>query len=238
MENKKRTNIIFLLAIVIFIVAMVILVNTNSTKKRIITEITEIVTSHGLKDVVVTIDGTMAEYDSDYYKVYVDCSNMHELSIDQMFALDNSVRGVEDAFVYGFTSNGDTYEIFASSSHIYKNGEDLYNDYYNSESYKNASENVIPNSYSGTYDAKLKYGTGSVLICVSEDAMERYMSALNNGYQGTIDEMIANGEVAYTEKNTKCNIVEKKFAKAQVKLREGSYAGNTVWVVIESIQEE
>lgn len=64
------------------------------------------------------------------------------------------------------------------------------------------------------------------------------MTALNNGYQGTIDEMTANGEIAFTEKNTKCNIVDKKITKAKVKLLDGSYAGNTVWVIIESLQEE
>lgn len=93
-------------------------------------------------------------------------------------------------------------------------------------------------NYSGTFDAKLKYGSGSVLICISEDAMDRYMTALNNGNQGTIDEMTANGEIAFTEQNTKCNIVDKKITKAKVNLLDGSYAGNTVWVIIESLQEE
>lgn len=64
------------------------------------------------------------------------------------------------------------------------------------------------------------------------------MKAVNNGNQGTIDEMTTNGKIAFTERNTKCNIVNKKITKAQVKLLDGSYAGNTVRVVIEALQEE
>lgn len=96
---------------------------------------------------------------------------------------------------------------------------------------------TVDNSYSGTYDATLEYGSSEVLICASEDAMERCMSAVNNGYQGTLDEMLESGEIAYTPKGTKCNIVDKKITKCKVKLLDGIYAGNTVWVVIESVQE-
>ena len=94
-------------------------------------------------------------------------------------------------------------------------------------------------SYTGAYDAVLKYsGTSGVLICISEDAMERFMTAVNNDNEGTLQELFLEGQCAYTEQGTKCNIVDKKFTKAQVKLLDGSYAGNTVWVVIESLHEE
>lgn len=87
------------------------------------------------------------------------------------------------------------------------------------------------------YDATLEYGEGMVLVFVSEDAMERYMTALNNGRQGTQYEMFLNGEVGYTLKGTKCNIVSTRMTRAQVKLLEGAYSGSTVWVIIESIHE-
>lgn len=98
-------------------------------------------------------------------------------------------------------------------------------------------DTTIANPYSGTYDATLKYGSGAVLICGSEDAMERYVSAVNNGNQGTIDEMLENGDVAYTHKGTKCNIIDKKLTKCKVKLLDGVYAENIVWVVAEAVQE-
>jgi len=93
-------------------------------------------------------------------------------------------------------------------------------------------------TYTGSYDAQLSYGSGSVIVFASEDAMDRYMTALAKGYQGTIDEMVANGEVGYTAKDTKCNIVEEHFTKAKVKLLEGAYEGSTVWVVIEALQKK
>lgn len=143
-------------------------------------------------------------------------------------------NGVSDEF-HVKTSSGKDYEFsyYVNYDEIEIDGEIVYMEKVRDEEYAST-----PNSYSGTYDAKLSYGSGSVLICSSEDAMDRYMTALNNGYQGTIDEMTANGEIAFTEKNTKCNIVDKKITKAKVKLLDGSYAGNTVWVIIESLQEE
>ena len=101
------------------------------------------------------------------------------------------------------------------------------------------SSSTSNNSYTGAYDAKLKYsGTEGVLICTSENAMERFMTAVNNGNEGTLEELFVNGQCAYTEQGTKCNIIDKKITKCKVKLLEGSYAGNTVWVVIEAVQEK
>lgn len=94
-------------------------------------------------------------------------------------------------------------------------------------------------SYTGAYDATLKYsGTDGVLICTSEDAMDRFMTAVNKGNEGILDELFLDGQCAYTEQGTKCNIVDRKLTKCQVKLLDGSYSGNTVWVVIEALQEE
>lgn len=134
--------------------------------------------------------------------------------------------------------NSFRYEKDESTENLWINNSQLYiyESAHASEDDSSSGSSLI--SYTGSYDAKLAYGSGSVLICISEDAMDRYMTAINKGYQGTIDEMTANGEIAYTEKNTKCNIVDKKMTKAKVELLDGSYAGNTVWVIIESLQEE
>lgn len=140
MNKMKKIGII---AVVVVVIALPIFLKINSInekKARVINDVTQRVTSAGLKDVVVTINGTMSEYDSDRYKVFVDCSNIEELSTHEMFALDNAVRGIDDAFVYGYTSNGNRYEIYASTKSIYKNGEEVYDDYWNSESHKHAVE--------------------------------------------------------------------------------------------------
>ncbi len=104
---------------------------------------------------------------------------------------------------------------------------------------ENSQSSSPLSSYTGSYDAKLEYeGTEGVLICVSEDAMDRFMTAVNNQNEGSLYELLLNGEVAYTEQGTKCNIVDRKFTRCQVKLLEGAYAGSTVWVVIEALQEK
>lgn len=106
---------------------------------------------------------------------------------------------------------------------------------------KNHSNDSINNTEDlgeKSYDAILKYGSGDVLICVSEDAMSRYMTALNKGDEGTIEEMQSNGEIGFTAEGTKCNIVERKATKYKVNLLDGAYAGNTVWVIIESVNEK
>ena len=133
------------------------------------------------------------------------------------------------------TSSDRDYELsyYVNYDEVDINGKMVY-----MEKARNEDHVSTPNNYTGSYDAKLSYGSGSVLICISEDAMDRYMKALNNNYQGTIDEMTTNGEIAFTEKDTKCNIVDKKLTKAKVKLLDGSYAGNTVWVIIESLHEK
>ena len=58
-----------------------------------------------------------------------------------------------------------------------------------------------------------------------------------NDNQGTIDEMIASGEVGYVDKNTKCNIVKQHLIWGEVKILEGTYSGRTVCVASEAIQK-
>ncbi|MFT3985780.1 MAG: zinc ribbon domain-containing protein [Lachnospiraceae bacterium] len=101
----------------------------------------------------------------------------------------------------------------------------------------NYSDSSKVSSYIENYDATLEYGSDSVLVFISEDAMGRYMSALNNDNQGIIDEMESSGEAGWTVNGTKCNIIEKGFGKYQVKLLDGIYEGSTVWVFYESINE-
>lgn len=140
MDKRKRWGVIIaiILVVVIAISIFIKISSENNAKQRVIDDVTQRVTSAGLKDVVVTINGTIGEYN--WYKVFVDCSNMDELSIDEMFAVEKSVSGIDDGFVYGYTSNGNSYEIFPLTKSVYKNGEQIYNDYWNSDSHKSAVE--------------------------------------------------------------------------------------------------
>ena len=58
-----------------------------------------------------------------------------------------------------------------------------------------------------------------------------------NDNQGTIDEMIASGEVGYVDKGTKCNIVKQHITWGEVKILEDAYSGRTVCVALEAIQK-
>lgn len=146
-------------------------------------------------------------------------------------------NGVSDEFTVT-TKAGREYNFsyYVNYDNIEVDGDLVYIEKARNDNYSTSSST---NSYSGSYDAKLKYsGTEGVLICTSENAMERFMSAVNNGNEGTLQELFANGQCAYTEQGTKCNIIDKKITKCKVKLLDGSYAGNTVWVVIEAVQEK
>ena len=95
-----------------------------------------------------------------------------------------------------------------------------------------ARENII------SYDATLRYGAGSVVVFSSKDAMDRFVSAMANENQGTIDEMLASGEVGYISAGTKCNILEEHLTWGRVKILEGAYLGSSVYVVSEAIQKK
>lgn len=139
--------------------------------------------------------------------------------------------------------NGNVYEYGTDTDyeHLYLNSDILFEELgenYGKRSYVDTEEDA-DNQYAGAYDAKLKdSGTDGVLICASEDAMERFMTAVINNNEGTLEELFLNGQCAYTEQGTKCNIVDRKLTKCQVKLLDGTYAGETVWVVIEALQEK
>lgn len=230
MKKKQVTGAIVVILLIIGSIALIVFKeNTvNSIKKRIVNEITEIAISKGLKEVTVSID---EESEAPYHCVYVDCSNMEDLSFDEMFMLDDAMHEVENVHFVYYTSNKNEYNIFYDE--ILKNDETIYKDTYYYGSHKNNENKEI------IYDAILEYsGTTGVLICISEDAMDRFMTAVNSGHEGTLQELFLDGQCAYTEQGTKCNIVDKKFTKAKVRLLDGAYAGNVVWVVIEALQEK
>jgi len=89
-----------------------------------------------------------------------------------------------------------------------------------------------------SYDATLKYRSGAVVVFSSKDSMDRFTNALSKEYQGSIDEMISNGEVAYVEEDTKCNILEEHLTYTKVKIVDGAYAGNTFIVASEAVHKQ
>ena len=101
-----------------------------------------------------------------------------------------------------------------------------------------SSGKTTTDSSVASYDATLDYGGDSVLVCSSEEAMDRYINALINGNQGTVNEMLLDGQIKYVSNGTKCNIVKKGLSKCKVKILEGEYSESTVWVLIEAVNEK
>ena len=86
------------------------------------------------------------------------------------------------------------------------------------------------------YDAILNFKNGSSLIAIDEETLDRFMDALVRENKGTINELYGNNKVAEVPKGIKVNIIERKLTRAKVKILEGIYKDNEVWVLIESIQ--
>ena len=105
---------------------------------RITNELTVIAKSYGLRDIKISIGGKIPEYD--FYEVTVDSSNLESLSYSQMYSLANSMRA-DDAYVSEYTSGGNTYKIYPYTKSIYKNGSEINSNYWNSNSYKDATKN-------------------------------------------------------------------------------------------------
>lgn len=149
---------------------------------------------------------------------------------------DDSVSksSYDDSYTVNDSSDSDSSSSSSSddadSSSSYSSNSDSS---YSSDTYSSSSDDTVT-----SYDATLEYGSGSVLVAVSKDAMDRYMSALANDNQGTIDELENEGQIGWTSKGTKCNIVDRGIGTYQVKLLDGLYAGNTVYVISESVNEK
>ena len=123
---------------IVFIVLSILIGNTLIRNYKITTELTSIAHTHGLKDVKIIIGSKIPDYD--FYSVTVESSNLESLSYSQMYSLDNDMHA-DDAYVSEYTCNGDTYKIYPSTKSIYKNNFEIHDDYWNSDSYREATKN-------------------------------------------------------------------------------------------------
>lgn len=134
---SKAKAIIFVVTGIVVLLSILI-GNVLIRNYRITSELTAIAKSCGLKDIKVSIGGKIPEHD--FYEVTVDSSNLESLSYSQMYLLANSMHA-DDAYVSKYTSNGNSYEIFSYTKSIYKNGSEIHSNYWNSDSYKDATKN-------------------------------------------------------------------------------------------------
>lgn len=97
--------------------------------------------SYNLKNIEVKIYKYKEK--SSFWVAYIECSNFSSLSYSQMFNFSKYIVNLNSNYFFleSVMSNGDEYKIYESSLSIYKNNEEIYDDYYNSDSYLSTLEN-------------------------------------------------------------------------------------------------
>ena len=135
---SSKTKLTIFLVTSIVVLLSILIGSVLIRDYRITNELTAIAESYGLKDIKISIGGKIP--DSDFYEVTVNSSNLESLSYAQMYSLADSMH-VDDAYVSKYISDGNTYEIFSYTKSIYKNGTQIHSNYWNSESYKDATKN-------------------------------------------------------------------------------------------------
>lgn len=145
---KSKVKITIFIITVIVILIGVPVGKTMIRNYRITNELTTIAESRGLKDVKIHVVGKIPP-ENLLYEVTVDSSNLEDLTFSQMYSLADSMC-VGQAFISIFTSNGNFYKIFPYTKSIYKNGDLIHDDYYNSRSYADATKNDKKESTTST----------------------------------------------------------------------------------------
>ena len=135
--SSKAKTVIFVVAVIVVLLS--ILIGNTLIRNYIITnELTAIAESHGLKDIKISIGSKIPDYD--FYNVTVESSNLESLSYGQMYSLADNMHA-DDAFVSEYICNGNSYKIYPSTKGIYKNRIKIHDDYWNSDSHKEATKN-------------------------------------------------------------------------------------------------
>ena len=88
------------------------------------------------------------------------------------------------------------------------------------------------------YDATLSYGSGSVVVAIDEEALDDFFDALVGKNEATLQELFDSGKLGETPRGTKCAIMKTGITRYKVKLLDGPYEGNTVWVISEAVQKK
>ena len=139
---KKR---IIILAI-IFILALAGIGVYIDSAMPISKQIKDIAEKNGLEDVSVRLSYALLD---GWWNVTVKCSNYDEISNSKKYDIDEKLDRVRNVSIKGYESGGATYTVYSSTRSIYKNGKEIDDDFYNSDSYKSLHDNK-PSTSSGS----------------------------------------------------------------------------------------
>lgn len=142
-KNNSIEDIIKKVLFIFTILCLILFVAYNQTMpNRVAQDLEKVAASYGLRNVTVSINGKDSEFD--IYYAHVACSNLDSLSYSSMLNLDKALhRTASDEdypAVITYSSNDNGYRIDSSYEIIEKNGEEIYNNYYNTSKYLNSDE--------------------------------------------------------------------------------------------------
>jgi len=145
--DKKKIKLVLVMASVVVLAIIIGVFSFNRIK--LTNELKQIAVDNGLEEVSIRFQGKVPGYD--FQSVCIECSNFDTLNMEQMYRVDKAFDN-SGVYVSSFVCKGDRYEVFPSTRSIHKNGEQIHEDYRNSESYKSAKENEgkISSKGSGT----------------------------------------------------------------------------------------
>ena len=88
--------------------------------------------SYGLEDVSVKLGYDLG---GGWWNAVIECSNFGDFSHPKQIEIAQGIDQLRKINVDYFFSNGARYKVYTSTRSIYKNGKNVYDDYYNSELY-------------------------------------------------------------------------------------------------------
>ena len=156
LKKQVKRNVCILVILIIILGIGIKFYKETIVKVELINKLTELAKENGLENVEIVINSSDKLYNIKVYNISVYCSNLDKLGYNNMFDLNDSLD-LNNVIITNYFSGEDVYEIFSYTRSIYKNGNEIYGDYLNSESHKSAiKSNTDSKNYNYVYDPNKK----------------------------------------------------------------------------------
>lgn len=133
---KKKKIIILAITIALTLTGIGVYINYINSAMLVSEKLKDIAEKNGLEDVSVRLSYSLID---GWWNATVECSNFDEISNNKKYYITNKLDRVDNVVINGYYSDGATYKVYTYTRGIYKNGEEIDDDYYNSDAYKNKS---------------------------------------------------------------------------------------------------
>jgi len=88
------------------------------------------------------------------------------------------------------------------------------------------------------YDATLEYDGKTVVIANTKKDLDKFLIYLSKGDNDSIQKMQENFLIAFVEKGTKVEVIEKKVGVTNIKILNGIYKGVNCWTIREAVHDK